>query len=218
MDINTEQLDFPQNVQFFVFFFVAEGNSSGLVRTKSQHQSSGRSKESEVKLQRSSSRLMNFSSFRMTNRSSPNPLRRNTTKARNQLSSKPEETNSANDNIARSYTNIRQLAVDPNGDLSQSLFGSIQLVQRSAPQTPLINDNAQRSNNLQMPSVSRSVSPAEQVASDYIVPPHDRNCRSTSPQIMNMSKSPPTVANVRSVSMNFHNSSSNYEEVANLLR
>ncbi|XP_018899991.2 adenylate cyclase type 8 isoform X2 [Bemisia tabaci] len=195
-----------------------QGNSSGLVRTKSQHQSSGRSKESEVKLQRSSSRLMNFSSFRMTNRSSPNPLRRNTTKARNQLSSKPEETNSANDNIARSYTNIRQLAVDPNGDLSQSLFGSIQLVQRSAPQTPLINDNAQRSNNLQMPSVSRSVSPAEQVASDYIVPPHDRNCRSTSPQIMNMSKSPPTVANVRSVSMNFHNSSSNYEEVANLLR
>ncbi|KAJ4437670.1 hypothetical protein ANN_17815 [Periplaneta americana] len=106
-------------------------------RAKSQQQK----KPSESAPGTSSSggnRLSNFSSMRLSGRSTPNPMRRNTTRAsHNQQNQGPHS--------ARSQPNMRQLSVDPSviQRNNANVANTIQQQQQhsSAPQTPLAGEN-----------------------------------------------------------------------------
>ncbi|RZF48787.1 hypothetical protein LSTR_LSTR008136 [Laodelphax striatellus] len=118
---------------------------AGLSRTKSQHNTSTSKGMFDGHLSiggnRSGGRLVNFSSFRITHRSTPNPVRRNTARPGRQLSQPAESMGEPMS--ARSYQNIRQVSVDPNllSRNSHGVLSGIQLMQRSAPHTPLIDLN-----------------------------------------------------------------------------
>ncbi|XP_069689602.1 adenylyl cyclase 78C isoform X2 [Periplaneta americana] len=111
--------------------------SSAMGRAKSQQQK----KPSESAPGTSSSggnRLSNFSSMRLSGRSTPNPMRRNTTRAsHNQQNQGPHS--------ARSQPNMRQLSVDPSviQRNNANVANTIQQQQQhsSAPQTPLAGEN-----------------------------------------------------------------------------
>lgn len=143
--------------------------SGGLSRTKSQHSSSSRG---VLESPRSGgSRLVNFRSFRLSQQSTPSTVRRhNTSRPSRQVSQPAADT--------RSYQNIRQLSVDPR-----------LLVQRSAPQTPLIDGGRS----------ARSSTPANNVTPRSISP--NDGPRTASPSGFSMVLKPC----VRSVSMNFSN-------------
>ncbi|XP_039295590.1 adenylate cyclase type 8 isoform X1 [Nilaparvata lugens] len=121
---------------------------AGLSRTKSQHNTSTSKGMFDGHLSitaaRPGGRLVNFSSFRITHRSTPNPVRRNTARPGRQLS-QPGETTTLGETAmsARSYQNLRQVSVDPNllSRNSHGVLSGIQIMQRSAPHTPLIDLN-----------------------------------------------------------------------------
>lgn len=176
-------------------------------RTKSQHSASTRGVfESSLSPRSGSSRLVNFSSFRISQKSTPNPVRRNTTRAGRQISQP------AGDNHARSYQNIRQLSVDPNllSHTNQGLLSSLQLIQRSAPQTPLIDNNRTNTRSTTpniaiTPTNHRSLSPMNKTpsVSPRSISPNDiplTNCSDSSFNYNMVLKN-----NIRSVSMNFNN-------------
>uniref|UniRef100_A0A1B6EMX3 adenylate cyclase n=1 Tax=Cuerna arida TaxID=1464854 RepID=A0A1B6EMX3_9HEMI len=174
--------------------------SGGLSRTKSQHSSSSRGVfESSLSPKSGGNRLVNFRSFRMSQQSTPNPVRRHNTSRPSRQVSEP-----ADESHTRSYQNIRQLSVDPKllSRTNQGLLSSLQLVQRSAPQTPLIDTNrASRT----PPTTNRSLSPMNNVTprsnSPNDIPFSTIMARTASPSSYSMVLKP----SVRSISMNFSN-------------
>ena len=80
-------------------------------------------------------RLSNFSSMRLTGKSTPNPVRRNTTRG----SHGPQQ---QGPHGTRSQPNMRQLSVDPSM-LQSNNTNIISAIQHhsSAPQTPLAGEN-----------------------------------------------------------------------------
>lgn len=153
--------------------------SGGLSRTKSQHSSSSRGVFESSLSPRSG--LVNFRSFRMSQQTTPSTVRRHNTSRPSRQVSQPADT--------RSYQNIRQLSVDPKL-LNQGLLSSLQLIQRSAPQTPLIDNN--RTARV-APTANRSLSPMNNTARS--VSPSD--VQTASPSSYGLKP------HVRSVSMNF---------------
>lgn len=170
----------------------------GLSRTKSHHSSSTRGVfESTLSPRSGGNRLVNFRSFRMSQQTTPNLVRRHNTSRPSRQVSEPAE-----DNHARSYQNIRQLSVDPNllNRTNQGLLSSLQLIQRSAPQTPLIDHNRSK----RIPSnTNRSLSPMNNTTPRSISPNDIPVTRAGSPSSYSMVLKP----SVRSVSMNFNNPS-----------
>ena len=86
-------------------------------------------------------RLSNFSSMRLSAKSTPNPVRRNTTRVHN---NHREEHQQQGPNSAHSHPNMRQLSVDPSV-LQRNNVNIISAIQQqqhsSAPQTPLAGEN-----------------------------------------------------------------------------
>lgn len=82
-------------------------------------------------------RLSNFSSMRIVGKSTPNPVRRNTTRGSHSQHQGPHST--------RSQPNMRQLSVDPSMLLrnNSNTVSTMQHQQHhsSAPQTPLAGEN-----------------------------------------------------------------------------
>nr|CAD7411560.1 unnamed protein product [Timema poppensis] len=110
-------------------------NSSAIGRAKSQQKKGGDSiANSTSNISSGVSRLANFSSMRISGRSTPNPVRRNTTRASHQNTAPP----------GRPHSGLRQLSVDPNALRSNSaILSAIQ--HSSAPQTPACGGTVRRS-------------------------------------------------------------------------
>lgn len=169
----------------------------GLSRTKSQHSSSTRGVFESTLSPHGGGRLVNFRSFRMSQQTTPNTVRRHNTSRPSRQVSQP-----ADENHARSYQNIRQLSVDPNllSRTSQGLLSSLTLMQRSAPQTPLIDSN--RANRTSVVT-NRSLSPMNNLTPRSTSPNDVPSTRAASPSSYSMVLKP----SVRSASMNFGNPS-----------
>nr|CAD7265771.1 unnamed protein product [Timema shepardi] len=112
-----------------------DANSSAIGRAKSQQKKGGDSiANSTSNISSGVSRLANFSSMRISGRSTPNPVRRNTTRASHQNTAPP----------GRPHAGLRQLSVDPNALRSNSaILSAIQ--HSSAPQTPACGGTVRRS-------------------------------------------------------------------------
>nr|CAD7196395.1 unnamed protein product [Timema douglasi] len=112
-----------------------DANSSAIGRAKSQQKKGGDSiANSTSNISSGVSRLANFSSMRISGRSTPNPVRRNTTRASHQNTAPP----------GRPHSGLRQLSVDPNALRSNSaILSAIQ--HSSAPQTPACGGTVRRS-------------------------------------------------------------------------
>ncbi|PSN48684.1 hypothetical protein C0J52_04783, partial [Blattella germanica] len=114
--------------------------SGAIGRARSQQQKKTTSTPDGATTSGSGNRLANFSSMRITGKSTPNPVRRNTTRAHN---------NQKHDQLtldsAQSQPNMRALSVDPSvlQRNNANLISAIQLQQHhnSAPQTPLAGEN-----------------------------------------------------------------------------
>lgn len=143
-------------------------------------------------------RLVSFSSFRLSNRSFGNPLRRSTIKNdQNRSGTQGSQT--------RSYSNIHQLAVDTTStrtmDNSNGLIRSTSYLQNSRSHTPLTSDELHSSTTaiLYAENSNRS-SPTNN--SNVII----RHCRSASPNIEIGSLSPVTPTNLSFSISNFNSS------------
>nr|CAD7601986.1 unnamed protein product [Timema genevievae] len=121
-------------------------NSSAIGRAKSQQKKGGDSiANSTSNISSGVSRLANFSSMRISGRSTPNPVRRNTTRASHQNTAPP----------GRPHAGLRQLSVDPNALRSNSaILSAIQ--HSSAPQTPACGGTVRRSLSRQASGASAS--------------------------------------------------------------
>nr|CAD7394065.1 unnamed protein product [Timema cristinae] len=121
-------------------------NSSAIGRAKSQQKKGGDSiANSTSNISSGVSRLANFSSMRISGRSTPNPVRRNTTRASHQNTAPP----------CRPHAGLRQLSVDPNALRSNSaILSAIQ--HSSAPQTPACGGTVRRSLSRQASGASAS--------------------------------------------------------------
>lgn len=92
----------------------AGSNAIGRARSQQQQQQQQQKKEAGG----SNNRLSNYSSMRLSGKSTPNPVRRNTTRG-----------------------SVRQLSVDPNAMRNNSCILNHLQQHSSAPQTPLVAEH-----------------------------------------------------------------------------
>ena len=121
--------------------YVSAG-SSAIGRARSQQQKKTTSSAENAGSSGNTNRLANFSSMRISGKSTPNPVRRNTTRVHN---NHREEHQQQGPHSAHSHPNMRQLSVDPSvlQRNNSNIISAIQQQQHhsSAPQTPLAGEN-----------------------------------------------------------------------------
>lgn len=195
---------------FFVFnaIFTEDSNASGLSRAKSHHV---HSRSQYISDSGHSARLVNFSSFRLSNRSLGSALRRSTLKGGRHRSSSQQRTQ------ARSYSNIHQLTVDTSNTRSMSnsngLIRSASYLQHSAPHTPLTND-ATHSSTTTILQNETNTNMTTNESSNIVV----RNCRSASPNIDAGGLSPATPTNFSFSIANFNSSTVHLDQLSQISR
>lgn len=184
-----------------------DGNASGLSRAKSHHV---HSRSQYISDSGQNPRLVSFSSFRLSNRSFGNPLRRSTLKGGRHRSSTHQRTQT------RSYSNIHQLTVDTASARSMSssngLIRSASYLQHSAPHTPLASEAMHSSTTTILQNDTNQTSTSNN--SNSVV----RNCRSASPNIEAGGLSPATPTNLSFSISNFNSSAVHLDQLSQISR
>ncbi len=193
--------------------FVAEnGNAVGLSRAKSHHV---HTRSQFIADNGHTARLVSFSSFRLSNRSFGNPLRRSTLKSNHHRSGTHRSSQT------RSYSNIHQLtAADCTSNAraassSNGLIRSASDLKHSAPHTPLTAEALHSSTGTIVVADSsnqNSSSPTNNSGVTF------RNCRSASPNIDGDGLSPITPTNLSVSISNFSSSPIHLDQFSQISR
>lgn len=205
----SRSLHFSTNLNFCVS---EDGNAVGLSRAKSHHV---HSRSQFIADTGHTARLVSFSSFRLSNRSFGNPLRRST------LKGGPRHSGTHHQNSqTRSYSNIHQLTVDTAStrtvNSSNGLIHSTSYLQHSAPHTPLSGDALHSSTTTILPAdcAANRNSSSSNGNSNVII----RNCRSASPNMDAGGLSPVTPTNLSFSISNFNSSPIHLDQLSQISR
>ncbi|XP_065212348.1 adenylyl cyclase 78C-like isoform X3 [Planococcus citri] len=186
-----------------------DGHASGLSRAKSHHV---HSRSQYISDTNPNPRLVSFSSFRLSNRSFGNPLRRSTVKGGRHRSANHQRTQT------RSYSNIHQLTVDTASARSMSssngLIRSASYLQHSAPHTPLTSEAMHSSTTTILQNENNNHVAVQSNTSTSLV----RNCRSASPNIEAGGLSPATPTNLSFSISNFNSSTVHLDQLSQISR
>lgn len=193
----------------YLFLIAEDGNASGLSRAKSHHV---HSRSQYISDSGQNPRLVSFSSFRLSNRSFGNALRRSTFKGGRHRSSPHQRSQT------RSYSNIHQLTVDTASARSMSssngLIRSASYLQHSAPHTPLTNEALHSSTTTILQNDNHASIQTNTSNSNSMV----RNCRSASPNIETGGLSPATPTNLSFSISNFNSSTVHLDQLSQISR